>query len=130
VDLRTTRHRIEVRLGERMLRAYDGDQELVSTKVVVGAPSTPTPTGVFYVTDEVPQRNPAGAYGPVALATDGYSEAMDYFSTGVPVIALHGTSRPELVGQAVANGCVRVPNDLIQQLADTIDPGTPVLIWP
>ena len=130
VDLSTVRHRIEVRLGERMLRAYEGAREIAATPVVIGAPSTPTPTGVFYVTDEVPQANPAGAYGPIALATDGYSEAMDYFSTGVPVIALHGTNRPELVGQAVANGCVRVPNEVIQAISDVIPLGTPVLIWP
>ena len=130
VELSTVRHRIEVRLGERVLRLYEGDRELLSTPVVVGAPHTPTPTGVFYVTDEVPQPNPNGAYGPIALATDGYSEAMDYFSTGVPVIALHGTRRPELVGQAVANGCVRVPNDAIQAIANAIPLGTPVLIWP
>ena len=130
VDLGLTQHRIEVRLGERMLRAYDGERELVATPVVIGAPSTPTPTGLFYLTDKVPQPNPGGAYGPVALATDGYSEAMDYFSTGVPVIALHGTNRPELVGRAVANGCVRMPNEVVQQLADVLPLGTPVLIWP
>ena len=130
VELTTIRHRIEVRLGERMLRLHEGDRELVASPVVVGAPHTPTPTGVFYVTDEVPQANPAGAYGPIALATDGYSEAMDYFSTGVPVIALHGTNRPERVGQAISNGCVRVPNEVIQAIADAIPLGTPVLIWP
>jgi lipoprotein-anchoring transpeptidase ErfK/SrfK len=66
----------------------------------------------------------------VALATDGYSEMIDEFDNGVPVIALHGTNRPELVGQAVSNGCIRVPNEFIQQLADTVPRGAPVDIWP
>ena len=70
---------------------------------VVGAAFTPTPTGTFYVTDIVPQTSPS--FGPVALATDGYSEVMDEFDTGVPVVALHGTNAPELIGQARSNGC-------------------------
>ena len=130
VDISTTTHRIEIHLGEHMLRAYDDTTLIAETPVVVGAAATPTPTGRFYVTDLVPQSNPAGAYGPIALATDGYSEAMDEFSTGVPVVALHGTNRPELVGQSVSNGCVRIPNDVVTLLAETVPLGTPVLIWP
>ena len=128
VELSTTTHRIEVRLGERTLRAYEGAEVIADTQVVVGTPSTPTPTGTFFVTDIVPQRSPS--YGPVALATNGYSEVMDEFTTGVPVVALHGTNRPELVGQDRSNGCVRVPNEVIQQLADTVPLGTPVYIFP
>lgn len=130
VDVTTVTHRIEIHLGERMLRAWDGERLLAATPVVVGTPATPTPTGLFYVTDVVPQANPSGSYGPVALATDGYSEVMDRFSTGVPVIALHGTNRPDLLGRDVSNGCVRLPNDVIEALAAEVPLGTPVLIWP
>lgn len=128
VELSTTSHRIEIRLGERMLRAYDGAELLTETLVVVGSAFTPTPTGTFYVTDIVPQTSPS--FGPVALATDGYSEVMDEFDTGVPVVALHGTNRPELVGEARSNGCIRVPNEVIQLLADTIPRGAPVYVFP
>lgn len=130
VDISTTIHRMEIRLGERRLRAWEGERLLADTPVVVGAPATRTPTGLFYLTDVVPQSNPAGAYGPVALATDGYSEMMDRFSTGVPVIALHGTNRPDLLGRDVSNGCVRMPNEVVSHLAGVLPLGTPVLIWP
>lgn len=126
VELSTTAYRIEVDLSDRMLRAYDDTELIAETKVVIGTPFTPTPTGSFYVTDIVPQTSPT--YGPVALATDGYSEVMDEFDTGVPVVALHGTNRPELLGEAKSNGCIRLPNDVIQQLADTVPQGTPVYI--
>lgn len=128
VELSTTQYRIEVKLAERMLRAYDGNELIAETPVVVGSPFTQTPTGRFYVTDVVPQDSPA--YGPVALATNGYSEVLDEFSNGVPVVALHGTNRPEQVGEAISNGCVRIPNEVVQMLADTVPPGTPVDIWP
>jgi lipoprotein-anchoring transpeptidase ErfK/SrfK len=128
VDLSMTSYRIEINLTDRMLRAYDDTQLIAQTQVVVGSPFTPTPTGSFYVTDIVPQTSPT--YGPVALATDAYSEVIDEFDTGVPVVALHGTNHPEYVGQARSNGCVRVPNEVIQQLADTVPQGTPVYIFP
>ena len=55
---------------------------------------------------------------------------MDEFSTGVPVVALHGTSRPDQVGHEISIGCIRVPNDVIAMLAETVPQGTPVLITP
>ena len=128
VDLSTTPYRIEVRLGERTLRAYKAGEQIVETRVVIGTPFTQTPTGRFYVTDIVPQTS--AFYGPVALATNGYSELLDEFDNGVPVVALHGTSRPEQVGEAISYGCIRVPNEVIQQLAETVPRGAPVDIFP
>jgi lipoprotein-anchoring transpeptidase ErfK/SrfK len=130
VDLSTTRKRIEVDLSENILRAFDGDKVVAQTLVVAGAANTQTPTGLFYVTDIVPQKNPAGAYGPVALATNGYSEMMDEFATGAPVLALHGTNAPDKLGTDVSNGCIRLPNEVISQLADSFPQGTPVYIQP
>lgn len=129
VTLSDTTFRLDLRLGTRTLTLYDGNTAVLSTKVVIGKPETPTPTGRFYITDEVAQDNPAGAYGPVALPTNAYSEHIDLFDNGVPVIALHGTNMPELVGQDVSNGCVRIPNDVIQRIVDTIPPGTPFDVW-
>jgi len=130
VDITTTQFRIEVSLSDTTLTAYDGDEVIAETLVVVGTPFSQTPTGLFYVTDMVPYQNPDGVYGPIALATNGYSEWMNEFDTGVPVVALHGTSRPEQVGQQISNGCIRVPNDIISMLAETVPQGTPVLITP
>ena len=126
VELSSTDYHLDLRLGTRTLTLYKGDQVVLTTPVVVGKPETRTPQGRFYITDLVHQDNPAGAYGPLALPTNAYSEQIDEFDNGVPVIALHGTNRPELVGQDVSNGCVRLPNDKIQQIADAIPMGTPI----
>jgi lipoprotein-anchoring transpeptidase ErfK/SrfK len=128
VTLSATPYRIEVRLSERTLRAFKAGEQIAETQVVIGTPFTQTPTGRFYVTDIVPQTS--AFYGPVALALNGYSELLDEFDNGVPVVALHGTNRPEQVGQAISNGCIRVPNEVIQQLAETVPRGTPVDVFP
>ncbi|MGB6058363.1 MAG: L,D-transpeptidase [Microthrixaceae bacterium] len=130
VDLRQTTKRIELHVGEHRLTAYDGSNKVIETTAVTGVSNTPTPTGTFFVTDVVPYQNTGGSYGPFALATNGYSETLNEFDSGVPVIALHGTNRPELMGQDRSNGCVRVENDVISQLAQEFGQGTPVFIWP
>lgn len=126
VTTSSTDYRLDLRLGTRTLTLYKGKDPVLSTPVVIGKPETQTPTGRFYITDKVPQDNPAGAYGPIALPTNAYSEQIDQFDNGVPVIALHGTNKPELVGQPVSNGCIRVPNEQIAKIASLIPPGTPI----
>ena len=43
--------------------------------------------------------------------------------------ALHGTNRPETIGQAVSHGCVRLRNEDIEWLYDHVPVGTPVFIY-
>jgi lipoprotein-anchoring transpeptidase ErfK/SrfK len=124
------RFRAELRLSQFMLRVWDDHDLITETEVVIGAPRTPTPTGSFYITDILSASaagvSPGGAYGPYILATNGFSERLDLFDGGLPVIALHGTNQPGLVGSAASNGCVRMPNHVVSLLAQTIVPGTPV----
>jgi lipoprotein-anchoring transpeptidase ErfK/SrfK len=44
-------------------------------------------------------------------------------------IALHGTSRPELLGQNVSHGCIRMTNEAARELYYAVDVGTPVIIY-
>jgi lipoprotein-anchoring transpeptidase ErfK/SrfK len=43
-------------------------------------------------------------------------------------IAIHGTNRPDLLGEAVSNGCVRVHNDQLRKLFARTLAGTPVTV--
>lgn len=116
---------VEIDLSDRTLTAYAGDTVITTTKVVVGAADTPTPTGRLYVTD-YEEKYSGSAYGPWILPLSGYSQVMDEFSGGVPVIAMHGTNRPELIGTAASNGCIRMPDAVIEQLHASLPFGTPV----
>ena len=120
-------HIVEVDLSDRRLVAWHGTRKIIETPVTIGSASRSTPTGRFYVTD---RRNstPGPSYGSHILALNGYSEKLDYFDDGVPVIALHGTDRPDLIGQAASNGCVRMPNEVVRILYDQLPVGTMVEI--
>jgi hypothetical protein len=43
-------------------------------------------------------------------------------------IAIHGTERPELLGQRVSHGCIRLENKYAQRLYHNVQIGTPIVI--
>lgn len=129
VTLSQNPYRITISLADHMVRMYKDGQEILSSPAVIGADRTPTPLGNYYITDPVDLRTrPGGAYGAYALGISGYSEVLFEFNGGPGQIAIHGTNNPELVGQNVSNGCIRVPNDIILEIARQAPLGTPVVI--
>ena len=124
----STRYRILISLEERTLRVFEADNLFVETPVVIGKGTTPTPLGRFAINERVQKSNSSGPYGPWILGVSAFSETLETFDGGVPVIGLHGTNQPFLLGQAASNGCVRMPNEVVDQLARTLPLGTPVEI--
>jgi L,D-transpeptidase catalytic domain len=128
-----TRHsvtgwRIVVSLGERRVRVYRGGRLQRSFGAVVGKPSTPTPTGRFFV-EETLQMSPGEPGGPFALALSARSDVLQEFEGGPGQIALHG--RGDLggtLGQAESHGCMRLATASIDWLVERIGPGVPVTI--
>ncbi len=117
----------EVDLANHQLTVWDGDEIVVQTSASTGKPSTPTPLGEFFVRDVIPSRS-SGSYGSYILGLSGFSETLETFNGGLPAIAIHGTNRPDLVGQEVSNGCIRIPNEYVEVLAATVPLGTPVRV--
>lgn len=117
---------IVIDLSDRTLRARHGDEVLLSAPVAVGSPSTPTPLGEFYV--DISLANPGGSYGAWMLSVAGFSDVLTDFGGGIGQIAIHGWSDESVIGQAVSNGCIRLPNGVIERLAPLAPVGTPVTI--
>jgi hypothetical protein len=44
-------------------------------------------------------------------------------------IAVHGTNSPELLGQPVSHGCIRMTNEAVRRLYHEVEIGTPVIIY-
>jgi L,D-transpeptidase catalytic domain len=120
---------VEVDLSARTASLLRDHQKVRTWRVAVGKGATPTPTGRFYVTVKLhPPQISGAAYGAWALGLSGYSEVHQSFGTGDGQIALHGTYNPGALGLPVSNGCVRMDNEMITLLADTLPLGTPVTI--
>ena len=120
--------RLVLELDTNTLTFYSAGKVVVRTQVAAGTGGTPTPTGLFYVKEIVPQKNKAGALGPVALGLSGFSTVLYSFAGGDGVIGIHGTSAPGKLGQNVSHGCVRVLNEHISLIASKVVLGTPVEI--
>jgi lipoprotein-anchoring transpeptidase ErfK/SrfK len=129
VRIRPVSHEVVVDLSSRTASLLENRRRVRSWRVGIGTAGTPTPTGRFYVTVKLrPPQISAAAYGAWALGLSGYSEVHQTFGTGDGQIALHGTYKPWLLGQPVSNGCVRMDNETITLLAETLPLGTPVTI--
>ena len=128
VTLAPVTTRLVVDLASRTVRLFDGAQLLSESVSVIGKDDTPTPTGLFYVTDLLKMEDPTGVYGPFVLATSARSDAFELFNGGEPIVALHGTDQPSLLGSAASNGCVRLPNDVVTELVERTALGTPVFV--
>ena len=121
---------IQISLGQRTARIYNNGQLVRTFRVVVGKPSTPTPSGHFFVEENIAEPSSfAGA--PYALATSARSNVFTEFDGGPGQVALHGTGGglggdP---GTAESHGCVRFTVPDITWLAHRIFPGTPVDIF-
>lgn len=128
VDLRSVPNHIVVEVANRKLSAFSGSTLLMETPVGVGKARTPTPVGTFYV--DISVKNPGGAYGAHMLSVAGFSNVLKSFGNGIGQIAIHGTNNPGSVGQFSSNGCMRLNNSAVLQLAALAPPGTPVYILP
>ncbi len=123
-----TQVRAEVNLSERSIVVYDGTEIIAETRAVIGSPATPTPLGTFFITAKRANPPEESFLGPWALALSAFSEVHETFGGGLPVIAIHGTTRPDQVGDARSNGCLRIPNDVVTLLAENVPLGAPVTI--
>ncbi len=127
VSLRTVPNRVVVEVGARRVTVYHGDEVLLQEMVAVGTSRTPTPLGEFFVDGIVPLTG-NGPYGAGQVSVAGFSDVLQSFGGGVGQIALHGTNRPDLLGQNVSNGCVRLSNDSISKMMMLAPLGTPVTV--
>jgi lipoprotein-anchoring transpeptidase ErfK/SrfK len=128
VRLTPTSYQVEVDLSDRTGRLLHHRRTVRRWRVGVGRPFTPTPTGQFFVTVKLRPPQISTVYGAWALGLSGYSEVLEQFGTGDGQIALHGTGNVGDLGREVSNGCVRMDNQTITDLAETLPLGTPVTI--
>jgi hypothetical protein len=127
VELESVDTRIVVDLSERRVTLFRGGNVYLSTPAAIGTSVTPTPTGTYYVNQRLVPTDPSGPFGPGAIGVSAFSEVLTGWAQGGPV-AIHGTNRPDLIGLAVSNGCIRVRNDVLRRMWRVTLSGTPVTI--
>ncbi|HEV7732655.1 MAG TPA: L,D-transpeptidase [Candidatus Binatia bacterium] len=108
--------------------------------VAIGKDPYFTPVGTFRVNEmvkdpdwvvfdfknpsKVTGRIPPGPKNPLGLRWIGFASAHGW------EVGFHGTSKPELLGQAVSHGCVRMKNSDVVKVFDKVKIGTTVIVEP
>ena len=134
VGLARTRWRIIVRLRTRVLLLYRGGHVRRRARIVVGAPGTPTPTGVFSIVGAW-RSSPGGFLGSWILPLTAHSGVLQEFGGGDGRVGIHGRGGSSLLaplGSAASHGCIRVSNGPIGAIVRAVGvgalPGIPVRV--
>ena len=123
----STAWRLMLDLSARRVTAYQYGRVIRRFSAVVGKPSTPTPTGRFFIEEALDLSSQVG--GPFALATSARSDVLQEFEGGPGQIALHGTNGlAGALGTAASHGCIRLDTGSITWLARHVGRGVPLVI--
>jgi L,D-transpeptidase-like protein len=134
VVLRSTQWRIVVSRRARTLTAYQGGNPRRRFRVVVGAPGTSTPDGLFSIIG-VWRWNSADFLGSYILPLTAHSNVLQEFGGGDGRVGIHGRGGASLLdplGSARSHGCIRMSNRPIKWLVRRVGsdglPGIPVRV--
>jgi len=127
--IRTSWH-IVIDTSARRVTAYKNGRPVRAFKAIVGAASTPTPHGSFFIEETIRLRaNAVGA--PLALALSARSNVFQEFAGGPGQIGIHSLRNVGgTLGTAVSHGCVRMDAGAIRWIVARVTPGVPVTITP
>ena len=124
----TDPYRLRIDLRRHRLTLLRAGVVIDRGPIGVGNAVTPTPSGIYYLTDLFRLINPDGPYGPYGFGLSAYSDVLHEFAGADGQIGIHGTNDPSSIGSNVSHGCIRLPNAEISRLARLLPLGTPVHI--
>ena len=84
VRVRKVNIRIAIDLSQRRITLFRDGRIVLLTTAAIGAPSTPTPTGRFYVNQRLLAADPIGGYGPGAIGISAFSPVLRNWPQGGP----------------------------------------------
>ena len=114
LDTRRTPYAVRVHLASRTLELLHQGREVGRWTVAVGAPATPTPTGLTFV--HALLQDPAQSFSPYIIPLGAHSDTLDTYGGGPGTVAFHGWPDTSVFGHAVSHGCIRVPAEALQRL--------------
>jgi hypothetical protein len=124
-DFHRTQWSIVVNLRRRRLSAFFDGRLRRTAPVGVGKPSTPTPTGRFWIRERFQVKDRSSPYWPYALGTSDYSTLSEWPGGGV--VGIHGPfGEPGAIPGDPSHGCIRMLDADIGWLGPRVTLGTPV----
>lgn len=124
--------RVVLRLSDRRVYVYRGEEIIESFPVAIGRAGWETPVGefeVFSMIEDPGWTNPfTGSVSPPGPNNPLGDRWIAFWSDGNNMIGFHGTPNRDSVGRAASHGCVRLYNEDVRRLFTLVTVGTPVTV--
>lgn len=127
--------KLVLRLRDRRVYLYEGEQMLASYPVAIGRAGWETPQGSFKVSHKVVDPTWQNPFNGNVVPPGPSNPLGDRLIVFAPMgnngyVGFHGTTNESLIGQAVSHGCVRMKNNDIRALFEKVDVGMAVIVQP
>lgn len=123
------KYSVEADISRHRLTLLRYGKPIMRVPMATGMPSRPTPPGRYTVVDRWTS-SPSGSLGAFVFALSGLQINYPGASSGLFIMAIHGTNSPSTLGTSASNGCLRVSNNVVYRLIPKLRLGTPVIIRP
>jgi lipoprotein-anchoring transpeptidase ErfK/SrfK len=118
---------VHVDLSAHRVTVTKAGRKLFSFLAAIGAPTSPTPPGRYFVTDRIPFWR-GSALGSFAFGISGIQPRLPVGWNGGNQLAIHGTDNMAWIGTSSSAGCVRVSEKALADFKPLLMLGTPVII--
>ena len=120
--------RIVVSIPDRKLAVLEGERIVRIFDTAVGAPKSPSPTGVYQIVNSIADPTwytkgkvvPPGKCNPLGTRWLGLSRKG---------YGIHGTNRPDSIGHNASHGCIRMRNREVEELFKMVAVGDQVELY-
>jgi lipoprotein-anchoring transpeptidase ErfK/SrfK len=114
--------RLVVSIPDRQLAVVENDQLVEVYSVAVGASATPSPVGIFTIVNRVTHPT---YYRPGKIVAPGPTNPLGTRWMGLSLkgYGIHGTDRPQSIGHAKSQGCIRLRNSDVERLFERVRAG-------
>ena len=120
--------RIMVSIADRKPAVLEGDRTVRIFETAVGAPKSPSPTGVYQIVNRIADPTwyskgkvvPPGKCNPLGTRWLGLSRKG---------YGIHGTNRPNSIGRNASHGCIRMRNREVEELFKMVAVGEKVELY-
>jgi lipoprotein-anchoring transpeptidase ErfK/SrfK len=120
--------RIVVSIADRKLAVVESDRVLKIFPTAVGAPVSPSPTGVYKIVNSIP--DPTWYYkGKIVGPGKANPLGTRWLGLSIKGYGIHGTNVPSSIGHNASHGCVRMRNQDVEELFGMVGVGDQVELY-
>jgi lipoprotein-anchoring transpeptidase ErfK/SrfK len=118
-----SKRRIVISIADRKLAVVEDARVIKIYPTAVGAPATPSPTGVFRIANRVPSPTWYGPHRMIVPPGKANPLGTRWMGLGHKGYGIHGTNNQGSIGHNVSHGCIRMRKADVEELFEIVKVG-------